>query len=647
MQQRRLLPVLEFLPEPEPELKNQDSQDSANNIPSETNLPPTPNSSNQFPQQFKNQNSNNSRSRDNSCGNNADSNNSQNLNFQSQQFQNPNFQNPNFQDPRNCFLDKSYKVQIADSEDKKQIDLYLLPHEEYVTYPKKFNNGSGGLSIYRLAEDFFKFYLEEFIIESHIVRIHEVTNLRATHKVRMDRNWPCKRWSIEDIPKNKTQNIAKTMNSTASFDFYIERMRDMFFYLKTLKRRDSAKFEPETEQNLQRQVQKLSLENEAECISQNGGNINTNSTFDQILLDITNNGQDPQNENTSCPAFTAEALYSTSVLPICPKVCSECGSEDHVIEHCEKTINGLRKIIFVEKTEIKPENIEAVSQLATQIQLAFYQDQQQQQLREEARHQIEAFLEENTEYLKSNGVVFNGKLKVNLFGSSANGFGSKTSDLDCCLTVEGCETALSAGFSSEKGEREVTIIAGLMQKLVNLNYGLQAQHVNSKEFRSIFQHVEAVPDAKVPIIRFIHVATGLEGDLSIYNTLPLRNTKLLRTYANFDDRILPLGFLLKQFCKTVEIGDASRGSLSSYAYLMLLIHYLQHKKVLPNLQEGNDTNQVPFHNWNTYRKCSNKRLVLKGRYWKFPTDLFFEFLNFVFFIFFLFFRLFLNISVFC
>ena len=36
-----------------------------------------------------------------------------------------------------------------------------------------------------------------------------------------------------------------------------------------------------------------------------------------------------------------------------------------------------------------------------------------------------------------------------------------------------------------------------------------------------------------------------------------------------------------------EIGDASRGTISSYGYIIMLIHYLQQRNppVLPNLQE--------------------------------------------------------------
>ena len=37
--------------------------------------------------------------------------------------------------------------------------------------------------------------------------------------------------------------------------------------------------------------------------------------------------------------------------------------------------------------------------------------------------------------------------------------------------------------------------------------------------------------------------------------------------------------------KQAHIGDASKNTLSSYAYIIMLIHYLQKVKVLPYLQE--------------------------------------------------------------
>lgn len=48
-----------------------------------------------------------------------------------------------------------------------------------------------------------------------------------------------------------------------------------------------------------------------------------------------------------------------------------------------------------------------------------------------------------------------------------------------------------------------------------------------------------------------------------------------------------LGYMLKRFAKVCEMCDASRGSLSSYAYILMVIYFLQQcsPPVLPVLQE--------------------------------------------------------------
>lgn len=48
-----------------------------------------------------------------------------------------------------------------------------------------------------------------------------------------------------------------------------------------------------------------------------------------------------------------------------------------------------------------------------------------------------------------------------------------------------------------------------------------------------------------------------------------------------------LGYAMKYFAKLCDIGDASRGSLSSYAYILMVLHFLQQCKppVIPVLQE--------------------------------------------------------------
>ena len=55
--------------------------------------------------------------------------------------------------------------------------------------------------------------------------------------------------------------------------------------------------------------------------------------------------------------------------------------------------------------------------------------------------------------------------------------------------------------------------------------------------------------------------------------------------------------------KEAYIGDASKSSLSSYAYILMLIHYLQKVRVLPVLQELHESDECPVletDGWNTW-----------------------------------------------
>jgi|LauGreDrversion2_5_1035112.scaffolds.fasta_scaffold197170_1 DNA polymerase sigma len=61
--------------------------------------------------------------------------------------------------------------------------------------------------------------------------------------------------------------------------------------------------------------------------------------------------------------------------------------------------------------------------------------------------------------------------------------------------------------------------------------------------------------------------------------LALVNTKLLRDYASLDPRLRQLVFLVKKWAKVRGVNDSYRGTLSSYAYVLLCINHLQVRDV--------------------------------------------------------------------
>jgi len=91
----------------------------------------------------------------------------------------------------------------------------------------------------------------------------------------------------------------------------------------------------------------------------------------------------------------------------------------------------------------------------------------------------------------------------------------------------------------------------------------------------------------VPIIALEDRLSGLKCDICMCNRLALLNSRLLKTYTQLDPRLRILAYTIKSWAKRRCINDPYRGSPSSYAYVLLVIHYLQtvNPPVLPVLQE--------------------------------------------------------------
>ncbi|NWH55850.1 GLD2 polymerase, partial [Geococcyx californianus] len=84
--------------------------------------------------------------------------------------------------------------------------------------------------------------------------------------------------------------------------------------------------------------------------------------------------------------------------------------------------------------------------------------------------------------------------------------------------------------------------------------------------------------AKVPIVKFrdkVRQVFCVEFDLNVNNVVGIRNTFLLRTYAYIENRVRPLVLVVKKWANFHGINDASRGTLSSYSLVLMVLHYLQ------------------------------------------------------------------------
>ncbi|KAL6854331.1 hypothetical protein ACP4OV_019234 [Aristida adscensionis] len=147
--------------------------------------------------------------------------------------------------------------------------------------------------------------------------------------------------------------------------------------------------------------------------------------------------------------------------------------------------------------------------------------------------------------------------KLYLYGSCANSFGFSNSDIDLCLCVD------------DKEMSKVDIIL----KLADI---LEAGNL---------QNIQALTRARVPIVKLMDPETGLSCDICVNNLLAVVNTKLLKDYAQIDRRLQQLAFIVKHWARSRRVNETYQGTLSSYAYVIMCIHLLQLRKILPCLQE--------------------------------------------------------------
>uniref|UniRef100_A0A8C0ZCX1 RNA uridylyltransferase n=1 Tax=Cyanistes caeruleus TaxID=156563 RepID=A0A8C0ZCX1_CYACU len=249
-------------------------------------------------------------------------------------------------------------------------------------------------------------------------------------------------------------------------------------------------------------------------------------------------------------------------------VCSLCKREGHLKNDCPE---DFKKIELDPLPPLPPKFSVILDQVCVQCYHDFAPNIVEDQAREHIRQSLEVFIRQD----------FPGT-KLDLFGSSKNGFGFKQSDLDICMTIDGRATA--------EGLDCIRIIEDLA-KVLKKQSGLR--------------NVLPITTAKVPIVKFFHVRSGLEVDISLYNTLALHNTRLLSSYAAIDPRVKYLCYTMKVFTKICDIGDASRGSLSSYAYTLMVLYFLQQRNppVIPVLQEIYKETKKPeilVDGWNVY-----------------------------------------------
>ena len=169
------------------------------------------------------------------------------------------------------------------------------------------------------------------------------------------------------------------------------------------------------------------------------------------------------------------------------------------------------------------------------------------------------------------------------FGSSVTTLGTATSDIDMSVNLPTVVADPNDAGARRKAEQKIVKqLAGLMRR------------------DAAFVTTQAVPEARVPLVRSLLAVGGLQCDLTISNELAVLNSQLMRAYVLADPRVRPVALLVRAWGNARGLMDPRKGGLTSYAMLLLLLTFLQQQvnpPVLPRLQpppplpptnEGND-----------------------------------------------------------
>ncbi|VWU49893.1 conserved protein, unknown function [Hepatocystis sp. ex Piliocolobus tephrosceles] len=155
---------------------------------------------------------------------------------------------------------------------------------------------------------------------------------------------------------------------------------------------------------------------------------------------------------------------------------------------------------------------------------------------------------------------------VTPFGSIINGFWMKCSDIDICIQIP----------LLVNRKDQITFLKKICYILNNYNGGIIEQRFS----------------AKIPIVHFacndLQSYFKLSCDISINNILAVVNSKLIQKYVSIDRRLQILGIAIKYWAKCRNINDRSKGFLSSFSLILMIIHFLQsviEPKILPSLQD--------------------------------------------------------------
>lgn len=116
-------------------------------------------------------------------------------------------------------------------------------------------------------------------------------------------------------------------------------------------------------------------------------------------------------------------------------------------------------------------------------------------------------------------------------------------------------------------------VSGVKQgnKDVPFLYRAKSLLINSQ----LFTNVIVIPQAKIPILKCVHVLTGINCDINLKNMLGVCNSSLINYYLNLDPKLRKIMIVLKFWARTHKITGQNH-LFTNYSLNLMLIFFLQH-----------------------------------------------------------------------
>jgi len=382
-----------------------------------------------------------------------------------------------------------------------------------------------------------------------------------------EKQWKTKRLSVED-PFSSKRNLCRSIQAGSVYDYIADCLKTGYLYFGTIQTSlGSIITRIKVKQGLEDSVEDVSLSDwTLESWLAKKGTVLTEQEAVAATALVPRNMLNFSFNQTLLTNGTVPAVQ-----------CLVCGAEGHLPSSCpEEQLPPLTKLPHLSHLYIKL--LDSVCD-----NVARDWEPQEPELRDR-----DYIMNDLNRFIKK----FWPESELTLFGSSSNGFAFRHSDLDISLTFNGVATSADLDC--------IALIEELSERIKRM-VGMR--------------NVVAITSAKVPIVKLFHYQCQIEADISLYNVLARENTRLLSLYADLDTRCRTLGYMVKLFAKICDIGDASRGSLSSYAYILMMIFYLQKVSppVLPVLQEMYPTDSEKPENivdgWNAWFFSDRRKVV--------------------------------------